>query len=94
MQKLNLMIEMHDPVGTIFSELKDTSHKKGSIAFTYAFIMAKYGDDAPYGEINAAIRQRWIGKRALEEVKNEAWKIYARWLNSSGNAGTTPEAQD
>jgi hypothetical protein len=43
-----------------------------SVALTYAFII-KQGDNADWPRINAAIRERWKGKTALERIKKMAW---------------------
>ncbi len=76
---MSLTIEMHDPIGTIFEELKDSRITQHSVAITYAFIMAQHGDAADYAVINRAIRERWKGKTALTRVKEAAWKHVEEW---------------
>ena len=77
--RMKLTIEMGDPVGTLLEEIRYPGITQDSVAITYAFIIAQKGDDAPWPEINAAIRDKWKSKTALRRVKEAAWKIVEEW---------------
>ena len=75
-----LTISMYDPERRIIEELQDPLITQSSVALTYAFLMAQdTGGRANWPAINAAIRQRWKGKTALERVKTMAWKHVDEW---------------
>jgi len=76
---MGLTIEMHDPVGTILEELKDSRITQASVAITYAFVIAQMGNATDYAAINSAIRGRWKGKTTLVRVKEAAWKHVEYW---------------
>lgn len=76
---VRLIIEMHDPQGTLLREIEQ-GFPQSSIAITYAFCIAQLGDSADWPAINAAIRAKWKG-RSLERIKEAAWKHVRDWQN-------------
>jgi hypothetical protein len=76
---MRLTIEMHDPEGTILSELASKAVPQSSIAITYAFLIAQEENTADWPKINQAIRERWRGRAALERIKKQAWKHVDDW---------------
>lgn len=79
---MNLTIQMHDPQGKIMEELTDPLYRgttQGSVALTYAFVIAQLGGLADWRKINAAIRARWKSSTALPRIKKLAWKQVDEW---------------
>lgn len=79
---MRLTIEMHDPEGTILSEIADKRMPRKTVAITYAFLMAQKGGAADWPKINIAIRERW-SPSALDWIKKKAWKIVADWRSKA-----------
>lgn len=82
---MNLTLTMGDPVGTIMRELTDPEYRgvtQASVAITYAFCIAQLGENAPWSEINAAIKARWKGAGALKTVKDLAWRQIEYWKSA------------
>ena len=75
---MSLTIEMHDPLGRIFEELRYPRITQASIAITYAFIIAQE-PNADFGPINDAICKRWSGMTSLNRIKAMAWKHVEHW---------------
>lgn len=76
---MSLTIEMFDPQGQILMELEGRYATQSCVAITYAFIIVQKGDKANWAAINAAIRNHWKSKVALERIKKLAWKQVAEW---------------
>lgn len=81
---MSLSIQMHDPVGQLFDEVRCRNVPQASVAITYAFIMAQLGHAAPSPDINRAIQSRWPSKTGLERVKTMAWKHIDYWKQRKG----------
>ena len=69
-----MKIELHDPESQLLKELTWEWITQESVALTYAFIIRQCGDRADWPRINAAIKERWKGKAALDKIKKLAWK--------------------
>lgn len=68
-----MIIEMHDPEGTLLSELAIPGITQDSIALTYSFMIRQSAKGASFRAVNEAIAAKWKGKSALERVKTRAW---------------------
>ena len=60
-------------VESFLRDLKSPQFTQADAAEIYAILIRGYLPDAPWVEINAAIRERWKGKTALWRVKKMAW---------------------
>lgn len=74
-----LTIEMGDPQGHLLEELKWKGITQESVAITYAFLIMQERDSADWPKVNAAIRERWKGKSALNRIKKLAWAQIDEW---------------
>lgn len=77
---MRLTIEMHDPQKQLLDEITWKGITQRSVAITYAFLIAKEDRATDWAAINAAIRNKWKGKTALERIKKRAWKIVEGWI--------------
>ncbi len=82
---MHLTIEMDDPQGVFFDEIKRPGITQASVALTYAFIIVQLGNEADWPAVNAKICQRWKGKSALKHIKNLAWEQVETWKQSGAN---------
>ena len=75
---MKLTLEMDNPQ-TLLEELGQKGITQESVAITYAFLIAQEGKTADWSKVNAAIMQKWRGKKALKRVKEMAWKHVEEW---------------
>jgi len=80
---MKVTLEMDNPQETLLEELEYKGITQESVAITYAFLIAQEGKTADFAKVNAAICQKWHGKKALMRVKEMAWKHVERWSRKS-----------
>ena len=77
-------MELADPQGQLFAEIRDPAFKVKDVTLTYAMALcSSYAPDLDWPRINRAIVYRW-SVRTLDKIKRDAWRLVKEKEASNG----------